>query len=153
QSDGKVLVCGTFAHFNQAPHSGLARLNSDGSLDSSFAPNISGSAYKILVQSDGKIVIAGSIGALAGRRVQCVLRLNSDGSLDPDFSPEGFYSSANAAWVDQIVLQADGKFVVAGDFSIVGSFSRYQIARLNSDGSVDPSFVHAGYPRISSMLL
>jgi len=42
QSDGKILIGGCFTMVNGSPRSRLARLNADGTLDSTFAPSYPG---------------------------------------------------------------------------------------------------------------
>src|SRR5579871_2584106 len=59
QADGKLLVGGDFLHIGGLSQAFLARLNADGSLDTSFTPTLDSSVYGIAVQGDGKIVVAG----------------------------------------------------------------------------------------------
>jgi uncharacterized delta-60 repeat protein len=61
--------------------------------------------------------------------------LNSDGSMDNGFNP-----GANGNYVNGLAIQADGKIVVGGTFTILGGQSRKYIGRLNPDGSVDSGF-------------
>jgi len=63
--------------------------------------------------------------------------LNTDGSVDNTFDPG---TGANGL-VFAVVVQADGKLIIAGDFTMVGGFIRTRVARLNSDGSVDAGFI------------
>lgn len=63
-------------------------------------------------------------------------RVNPDGSLDPDFDPNvDFYGTVNS-----MALQADGKIVIAGNFSWVGPGFRNGVARIYPDGSPDGTF-------------
>jgi hypothetical protein len=39
--------------------------------------------------------------------------------------------------VSAAALQADGKVIIGGDFTVIGSTARNRIARLNADGSLD----------------
>lgn len=60
QADGKLVIGGEFTAFNGIPRSNLARLNADGSLDTTFTPgSIAGRVEALVVQSDGKVVIGG----------------------------------------------------------------------------------------------
>jgi uncharacterized delta-60 repeat protein len=140
QADGKIVVGGTFTTYNGTGIGyGIARLNSDGSLDTSFVTGsgFNNSVFSIALQADGKILLVGSFNAYNGVTQNRIARLNSDGSLDTGFNTGSGFSSG----VYSIALQADGKIVVGGGFtSYNGTSTGYGIARLNSDGSLDTSF-------------
>lgn len=151
QADGKVLLGGTFNRVNGAVRTQIARVNRDGSLDSSFAPVIqndqaSSVVSAVLVQSDGKVVLGGSFTSVNQVARGSIARLNADGSLDMSFDPgsgtqEGDPSGFGAAGrVTAMALQSDGKVLVAGDFASLNGQSGPYLARLNSDGTVDLSF-------------
>jgi uncharacterized delta-60 repeat protein len=127
QPDGKVLIAGSFAQVHGALRPGLARLNADGSTDFSFAP-AAGGYTAVLLQPDGKVLVAGST----------VSRLNPDGSLDPAFG--GLQSIENPGFVLAMALQGDGKIVIVGNFTRVNGTDRFDVARLNPDGSLDTGF-------------
>jgi uncharacterized delta-60 repeat protein len=135
-ADGKVLVAGwAFTGGNYT--FGVVRLDSAGGLDASFDGDgivttaVAGrwvTAEAIALQPDGKIVAAGS---------DFVIRYLSDGSLDPEFSGDGI-ASAGMAEVHDVLLQADGKLVVAG------GNSRLTVVRLTGNGLIDSSFGSGG---------
>ena len=141
QTDEKILIGGEFTTFNGVSRRGIARINSNGSLDTTFNPGtgINGSYVNMLaVQPDGDVVIVGLFSQFNGVARNNLARLNSDGSLDTTFNTAG---GANAP-VYAVALQADGKILIGGDFTVVGGYSYSKIARLNSNGSVDTSFVN-----------
>ena len=133
-ADGKILVS-AHADFDGADEFGLARYNSDGSLDTSFGTGgtvttdfggfAGGGDFTLL--PDGKIAIA-----LKTDNGLTVARYNSDGSLDTSFGTNGQVTNDFGTFDpgNAIAAQADGKLVVAG----------MGIARYNSDGSLDTSF-------------
>ena len=133
QRDGKVLIGGNFTTINGVSRNCIARLNRDGSLDTSFDPGTGAdySVYDLILQSDGKIIIAGGFQSVNGVGRNSIARLNADGSLDSDFEP-------NITYPDAIAVQPDGKVLVAGIF-IDGSW-HYYVSRLNPDGSLDSHF-------------
>ncbi|NQX02985.1 IPT/TIG domain-containing protein, partial [bacterium] len=136
QSDGKTLIGGGFTSFDSYPSKRLARLNADGSFDTTFVPVIDGAVRAIVRQADGKILIGGdftTVGVTARARVA---RLNTDGTLDTTFAPG---TAANAA-VRALLLQADGKLLIGGDFTSVNGSTRNRLARLLANGSVDSSY-------------
>jgi uncharacterized delta-60 repeat protein len=137
QPDGKILVGGDFTTIGGEARSRIARLNSDGTVDTDFDPNIDsnpGSVFEIALQPDGKILVGGSFFTIGGVTRNNIARLNSDGTLDTSFNP-----NANAS-VSSIALQPDGKIIIGGVFTTIGGVARSRIARLNSDGTVDTDF-------------
>ena len=139
QPDGKVLIGGTFNAANGVMHNGLIRLNADGSIDGSFQPDTGANTAveAVSVQSDGRIIIGGGFASVNGTARDGLARLNADGSLDEAFNPDFGVEGQPLT----IVAQADGKLVVGGDFNQVGENVRNYIARLDTDGSDDPGFV------------
>lgn len=108
-----------------------------------FNPGANGPILAMVIQPDGKIVVGGSFttlggGGTGGTPRNNIGRLNVDGSVDASFNP-----GANAA-VYTLAAQGDGKILVGGTFTGLGggtgAMARNRIGRLNSDGSVDPSF-------------
>jgi uncharacterized delta-60 repeat protein len=133
QTDGKILIGGVFVYVDGFMRSGIARLNADGSLDSSFNPNANKKVRSIAVQTDGKIMIGGEFTTVGGVTHNYIARLNSDGSLD------SINISANN-YVESIGIQADGKIIITGLFTTINGVTRNGMARLNADGSLDGSF-------------
>ena len=150
QTDGKILIGGNFFQINSIDDYAIARLNADGSVDTSFTspipppiptPNppspIPGIVYSIAVQTDGKIIIGGFI----VERYNPVLittpiaRLNQDGSFDSTFA--SVTGNSNAL---QVAVQPDGKILLVGYFTAINEVGSNFIARLNADGSLDSSF-------------
>jgi uncharacterized delta-60 repeat protein len=145
QSDGKILVGGSFTEFDGGySNGGLVRLNADGSLDSGFSIGAgftgsrgAGQVFSIALQSDGKILVGGFFTSFDGSSANNLVRLNVDGSLDTDFDiGDGFNGG-----VDAIALQPDGGILVGGFFTeFDGGYSNSRLVRLNVDGSLDTDF-------------
>lgn len=136
QPDLKILVGGAFTN---SPGTGLARVNATGSTrDSNFVASALGGAVTALaIQRDGQILVGGSFTNLAGAPRSCLGRVNTDGSIDAGFNP---VVSGYAPSVHCLALQPDGKILVAGNFSVVAGQSRYCVARLHENGSLDTDF-------------
>jgi uncharacterized delta-60 repeat protein len=138
QPDGKILIAGSFTSYNGTTSNRIARLNSDGSLDTSF--NISTGAGNtinaMVLQPDGKILIGGSFTTYAGTSINRIARLNTDGTLDSTFNPG---TGANST-VRTFAVQPDGKIIVGGSLLAYNGTSRIRLARINSDGSLDTTF-------------
>ena len=132
--DGKLLI----AYENH-----LEKLNTDGTPDNSFQVNadFNGSINTLKLLSNGQILVGGGfsnyLDAPAGR----IARLNPDGSLDTSFNASGIW-----LFVSAMDLQSDGKIIIGGKvlYNSLGT-GVYNLARLNSDGSLDDSFVKALY--------
>jgi uncharacterized delta-60 repeat protein len=111
-----------------------------GAGDQTYAPVVSsGAVYAMGLQTDGKLVVGGAFTAVNSSSSRYHLaRLLSDGTLDSTFfaTGSGVYSTV---WA--LAIQSDGRIVIGGDFTSVGGTSRYHVARLNSNGTVDGSFI------------
>ncbi len=139
QSDGKVLIGGAFTTVNGTARNGIARLNSDGTLDTGFGNGLAGAiaVVSVAVQSDGKVLIGGGFTTVNGTARGSIARLNSDGTLDTTFG-NGLVGANNT--VRSVAVQSDGKVLIGGDFTLVNGTASGRIARLNSDGTLDTTF-------------
>lgn len=138
QNDGKIIVGGTFTKYNGNTITNLVRLNSDGSYNNTLTlgTSFNNSVTAVALQNDGKIIVGGSFTNYNGTAVNRLTRLNADGTVDTGFT---IGTGANSGSVSSIVIQNDGKIIVAGIFtSFSGAVGR--IVRLNADGSIDASF-------------
>ena len=131
---GKSIIGGGFT----LPIPGLARLRADGLVDPGFNPNggTDGQVHAVFVQTNGQLVIAGAFATVDGVSRSRVARLNSDGTVDATFVPGVIPSGA----VYSVIVQTDGKVVIAGEFSSVNGTNRVRVARLHPNGSLDLSF-------------
>lgn len=142
QPDGKILITGSFTQYNGTPRNRVARLNADGSLDTTFNPGTGANSHvesTIALQADGKIIIGGQFFEYNGVSRYGIARLNANGSLDATFDP----GSGVAGYVRSLMLQPDGKILVGGEFSYYDDTPQNNITRINTDGSLDTSF-HIG---------
>ncbi|HUG10678.1 MAG TPA: hypothetical protein VMM36_06675, partial [Opitutaceae bacterium] len=146
QADGKVFVGGSFTDFFPAGNvSGigrrfLARLNEDGSLDTSLDPSVSGGISVITEQEDGRILLGGSFSSIAGITRRNVARISADGVVDPVFNP------TTNGLVSALAEQADKKVLIGGSFNrltpngATTAVTRNNIARVNETGMIDEDF-------------
>ncbi|MBX3731220.1 MAG: tandem-95 repeat protein, partial [Verrucomicrobiae bacterium] len=140
QSDGKVLIGGSFAAVSGVARGRVARLNSDGTLDTSFGNGLTGAnepVWALALQGDGKVLIGGGFSTVNGVARGRVARLNSNGTLDTSFG-SGQAGANEQVWA--LVLQSNGKVLIGGSFTAVNGVARGRVARLNSDGTLDTSF-------------
>jgi len=138
QSDGKILIGGSFTNYNGTSINRLARLNADGTLDNTFNPGTGPNAivYAILPLSDGKIIICGSFFSYNGIAINNIARLLANGTYDATFTP-GSGTSGNILTAE---LQSSGKIIIGGSFASFNGTARNNIARLYSNGTLDVFF-------------
>jgi uncharacterized delta-60 repeat protein len=140
QTDGKLLVVGSFTKYNGTTANRIARLNPNGELDTSFVTGTAATSTidDVAVAPDGKIVLSGTFSAFNGNsNYPKLVRLNTDGSIDTTFSiGTGFDDT-----IEAIAVQPDGKIIVGGSFLNYKGISQNRIVRLNTNGAVDSSFL------------
>lgn len=138
QTDGKTLIVGAFTTYNGSTVNRIARLNSDGTRDTTFNMGVGfgGQVMYAVTQSDGKYITIGSFTTYSGSTTNYIARLNTDGTKDTTFNiGTGFNNSALS-----LAIQSDGKIISTGIFtSYSGSSSNY-IIRLNPNGTKDTTF-------------
>lgn len=138
QPDGDVLIGGSFTSYNGVPTGPFIRLLSNGVVDGGFIPPSLSAATSyvesIEVQADGGIVAAGAMD-FGGGVMKPVIRVNTFGSLDTGFNPG---PSDNLAY--DVKLTSSGDVLLTGWFTRVGSTDRPGVARIFSNGTVDPTF-------------
>ncbi len=130
QPDGKILFGGTFwQQYDGVDRAGIARANTDGSIDTSFDPGngANGTVYAIYLQSDGRVLVGGAFNQFNGSARLGIARLNANGSLDASFDPG---AGANDL-VYAVARQSDGKALIGGAFTAYDGVTRNRVARLN----------------------
>jgi uncharacterized delta-60 repeat protein len=140
--DGRVLLAGGFSRVNGQPRSRLVQLLSDGRLDESFGRDLrfDGAVYAVALQPDGRVVVAGSFEHINGVRRPFIARLHPDGAVDESFQPNGGPTSDWTVLLFTLALQSDGKILMGGFFQRVDGKPMLNLARLNSDGTLDGDF-------------
>lgn len=147
QDDGKIYITGSFLNYNEEYMHGIARLHPNGTLDYSFDPgtgltdptNAGGSKVGWMIRNhqEGKILLAGDFRYYNGVQKSFFVRINPDGSLDQNFN-QG--NSGPAGWVNDILVNDDGKILITGGFMRYNGQIRNRVTRLNPDGSLDNTF-------------
>lgn len=149
----KITVAG-FSRNAGESWASIARFNLNGSLDGTFAVDYApfwsavplGNVGYALADQAGKTVLVGHGVSNAVNRDLMVLRFLANGAFDPSFDGDGIRLqdvTDVAATLTDAALQADGKIVVAGHIAM-SPLPMWAIARLEPDGSLDPSFGSGG---------
>jgi len=145
QSDGKVIVVGIFQTYSGSASNRIARINTDGTLDTTF--NVGGGPnsdpLSIDIQSDGKILALGAFTTYSGSSSNRIVRINTDGTRDTTFNVgtgiNDLFSSPNTC---KIIESSDNKIYVTNLNGTIysGSFAG-NLIRINSNGTLDTTFV------------
>lgn len=145
-SNGKYLVSGL-----ESTGKSLRRLNSDGTVDTTFTENVFSNNFtgavaviNFDVQSDGKIVLGGRFNLINGSTYENYARLNSDGTIDTTFysggTNTGFIKTGATYTQTYVKVQPDGKLLYYGNFNTYSGSSQTLIVRLTSTGTLDTTF-------------
>lgn len=139
QPDGQILIAGAFTAVNGFTRGRIARLNVDGSNDTSFDPGTGANAAisALAIQADGKSIVAvGEFTSMnsALHNRNHIARMNACGVLDSDFL------ASTQEKISSIAVQPDGKIIVGGDFTSLQGVTLNHVARLNASGTIDATF-------------
>lgn len=140
QSDGKLIVTGSFTKYNNLVANRIVRLQTNGQIDLGFDSTIgaTGTIDDVAISPAGKILISGTFSAYnANYNYTKIALLNADGSLDNTFSIGSGFDDA----VDAIAFQPDGKILVGGNFLNYNGNTQNRIVRLLTNGTMDASFL------------
>jgi uncharacterized delta-60 repeat protein len=135
QPDGKIFLIGGFSAYDSVSRNGIVRINSDGSLDTSFNPGTGFNHYleSLVIQPDGKMLIVGAFTNYNGYTRNRIIRLNPDASVDLTFNVGTGFNSTTTA----ILLQPDSKIVVGGGFANYKNVTQKNLIRLLTNGDKD----------------
>ena len=149
QPDGKILVGGTSG--DTAQYFTVARLNNNGTLDTSFGTGgkvqttFSGSesfTQSIAVQTDGRIVLGGYTVNIPHAKDFALIRYNANGSIDEGFGTNGKVVTTigeNSDWITDLLIEPNGK-IIAGGCNSFESNPRLCMVRYLANGSIDNTF-------------
>jgi uncharacterized delta-60 repeat protein len=151
QPDGKVLLYGAFNGIGGSGMQYLARLNENGTRDTTFYYNLNAAPLTIggnqMVVVDTGFIIVGSFSAIEGTTRNYIAKINFDGRIDPNFIPV-----VNSS-VYSIVLTSDKKLLITGAFTTVNGTNRAGTARLNQDGTLDTTYTSNFLPANNAYIL
>lgn len=140
--DGSIILGGEFEQYNGNWRRKLCKINTNGQLDANFnntgfSGGASGQILTIAAQSDGKIIVGGAFSSYNNINHGYIVRLNSTASaIDATFNTGTGFNGT----VSSIVIQSDGKILVGGNFTEYNGQAVKNIARLNTNGTLDNTF-------------
>ncbi|HMQ49798.1 MAG TPA: T9SS type A sorting domain-containing protein [Saprospiraceae bacterium] len=138
QSNGQLLVLGTFTYVGDDVAVSLCRLNADGSLDASFSVNrqLQGMPTQLAILPNGQILIAGgSFNAYGTQSNSGIAILEADGSLYQSIDLGNIQGSISMA-----APLSDGNILVAGDFKYINGQASRSLARISPEGELLQAF-------------
>ena len=136
QTNGKVIVYGSFKSYNNSLVNNIVRINVNGNVDLSFLAKSDNIIQTIVEDQTGKILVGGNFNNFNDQPKNGLVRLTSEGVLDATFNPN-FGTDIN---VKKVIQQPDGKYLVAGAFYSYNGLPYYGLIRLNNDGTTDVGF-------------
>lgn len=142
QNDSSILVGGSFTSYQGIPINNITRLKANGDLDTTFHSGIGADerVIDIALQTDGKIILGGYFNTYDGFSSNGIIRLNPNGTIDTSFHLGNGTGAGLNIGIHKIEIQNDGKILIVGTFSTYNMIPRNYIARLNADGTIDPTF-------------
>lgn len=157
QNDGKILCGGKFSQFNGQAKASMIRLNSNGTIDTSFNIGLGfkniinsftedGIIKTIDIQSDNKIIVGGKFLKFNNFVKINLVRLNIDGSIDNSFNigiggGNNTTDGTNNGQIQRIIYDnSTNKIYVTGRINNFNGSPSFNLLRLNNDGSIDTTF-------------
>lgn len=139
QTNGQIILTGWFTEYNNRPYNRMVRVNSDGIADTNFNAYFGDltSVYTSAGLPNGQMVVGGHTVNTNSVFQQEVVRLNTNGVYDTNFNTGGIGANDK---VESLVVQADGKIIMVGYPSSYNGVGMQNMARLNANGTLDPTF-------------
>ena len=150
QVSNGIMVGGDFSVAGQS-YANIARLNPNGSLDTTFNPLVRSGwncSSSLAWQLNGPVILGGEFTHVNGNNENYLARLNLDGSLD---TANFFIGTGADNNVYSLNLQLDGTVYVGGAFSMINGTHRYGFARLYPNGTVDTTFMDTAYNQFAGL--
>lgn len=138
QNDGKILVSGLFTSISGSAVSHLARLNPNGTVDTTLnqGAGFGSDLIDVNIQRDQKILACGYFTTYSGSTRNRVIRLNESGSIDTSFN----IGTGLNNYATRIYVEPTGKIIVVGNFTTYSGSTQNRIVRINPDGTRDTTF-------------
>ena len=141
----KIIVTGSFINFNSNSSSRIARIQLNGSYDSTFVVGTGFNSLfggdninniKTYVRSTDEIICIGNFSTYNGDASNRIVQILDNGTRDTTFNiGNGFNANVRG-----LVIQNDGKIIVVGRFTEYRSTAINRIVRINTNGTIDGTF-------------
>src|SRR5439155_1413415 len=126
-----------------------ARLNGNGSLDTTFTPGTGANdtVWALAVQTNGNVVIAGQFTSYNTTNRHYIARVQTNGLVDATFDP----GQGPDAFIHTIAVQPDGKSIIDGLCDSYNQTRRIGLARVSTDGTIDTTFMDTSYNQFAGV--
>lgn len=150
QPDGRIVVGGSFTLYGTTPRNRVARLNANGTLDTTFDPGTGANdlVASVVMSSTGQFYIAGDFTSFNGVPLGRIARLHNNGSLDPAFNSS---IGANNS-IRTLAIDANGYVTAGGMFTQYNGTAKNRLARVVPNGALDASFTSPNTSTINSTI-
>jgi hypothetical protein len=152
QSNGKYIATGSFSSYSGISSSRIARINSDGTYDTTFnvGTGFAGS-YNITLGSDfdsnNNVYVGGVFNTYQGNSSPNIVKIKNDGSYDSSFSVGSGFNNV----VNSVFVRTDNKICITGYFTSYNGTSQTNLCVLTSGGTIDSSFNNGGFTSITNV--
>ncbi len=153
QLDKKIIIGGQFNTYNGVSSNRLARITADGEIDTTYKPGTGANSdvNTIVVQADNKIIAAGDFTNFNGTITGRIVRTDALGNIDAAFTTNN--GTGTNGTINVIALQADGKILLGGNFTLFNGNAANYIARLNSNGTFDNTFTAGAFAQVRDIAI
>lgn len=146
-SSQRIIIGGLFTSYdgNTPPTPNIARLNPDGSLDTTFYSGTGFNSFvtALAIDANSNILVGGDFTTYNTTNCNHIARLLPNGGLDPNFLPNTGNGRPNYGTdqdVQTVATDGNGNIILGGQFNFVNGATSYYLARLLTNGAVDPTF-------------
>ncbi|WEK19549.1 MAG: DUF5008 domain-containing protein [Candidatus Pedobacter colombiensis] len=143
QSDGKVIVVGSFTKFQGKAANYIARVDNNGIIDPGFQVGAGADGLISSIRynaTTGKYLLCGSFKTFNGKPANGVVMMNSNGTVDESFSL-GKLEGGSIGFAAQL---SDGKILVSGSFNKYNNVIRQGFMILNANGTLAEGYNNTG---------
>ncbi len=144
-ASGRIIIGGSFTAYNGNSAPNIARLNHDGSLDTTFNSGIgfTNTVYALAIDANGNILVGGDFTSYNTTHLNYIARLLTNGALDTTFLPNTGNGNPNYGTdgdVRAVATDGNGNIILGGEFNSVNGSTYNYVARLLPGGAVDSTF-------------
>jgi len=141
QSDGKLIMVGSFTRYQAQTANYILRLDNNGRVDPSFTASANGPIFSVKYNAtNGKYMLAGAFTTYNGTQVNGLVRINADGSIDPSFTA----LNMGGGFPTFAAQLSGGKIIVSGSFGNYNNIIRQGFMILNADGTLAQGYNNTG---------
>jgi V8-like Glu-specific endopeptidase len=146
QPDGKIIVGGSFSSVNGVIRNNLARINTDGSPDLTWNPDVKGGSVGSIAISGTNVIVGGDFTSIGSHSIRGLAKLSTSGTGSPDlvWNPDPIRTNSGPISVRLVsgIALAGTNLFVGGDFTSIGGLNRRGLAKISLDGvgAADPNW-------------